>query len=76
MNRTELRQALDEAGFSPMDYRLPPDKPDDNTFCLERRGKVWLVYHLERGTRFELRRFNTEDAACEYFLRRFRGGPL
>ncbi len=67
MNLEELRVALAKLEHDARRYRVL-EKPDDSTWCIERRGKTWLVFWFERGTRFDLQRFKTEGAACEYFL--------
>lgn len=72
MDLAELRRDLEESGFSPADYRVD-DKPAENTLCLERRRRIWLVYYYEHGQKYDLRRFKAESEACEYFLRRIRG---
>ncbi|HEV8527290.1 MAG TPA: hypothetical protein VGS60_07005 [Actinomycetes bacterium] len=43
MNRAELRQVLDQESFDPATYNLE-DRLEDDTFCLGRRHKKWVVY--------------------------------
>lgn len=46
----------------------------DQAHVLERWSNRWVVYYTERGTRFEVRRHATEDAACRDLLGRLRTG--
>jgi hypothetical protein len=63
-----LRQLLVEEDFRPDSYSLEGGD-QDNTLCIEAlRGGGWIVYYTERGSRFDMREFNEESAACEYFL--------
>jgi hypothetical protein len=66
MNVAELRSAVAEAGVPPYAYRIL-EPPDQNTWCLQRVGKTWLVYYVEYGRR-DLQRFKDESRACEYFF--------
>ncbi len=38
--------------------------------CLLAIGETWHVFLSERGQRHEQRIFDSEDAACVYFLKR------
>jgi hypothetical protein len=73
MNNSELRLLLSKENFDPMSYRIL-ENPDESTWCLERKGKTWLVFYFERGTKWELNRFKDEGAACEYFYNRIVHG--
>lgn len=70
MNIDELRERLNKAGVDPRSYRIA-EPPDESTLCLRRQGRTWLVFHFERGTRYGLRHFASEAAACDYFLSQF-----
>jgi hypothetical protein len=71
VNRAELRQILDQEAFDPASYSLDDGLADD-TFCLGRRHKKWVVYYSEKGSRWNEHRFETEQDACQYFLARMR----
>jgi len=71
MKIAELKEVLDAEGINKADYRID-EPPGESTWCLKKQGKVWLVYWFERGERFDLQRFSSEEAACEYFLNQLR----
>lgn len=77
MNKEELKKA-DEAGVHPHYYSLSGllGGPYDDTEILEREGNKWLVYHFERGSKWDLQYFETEDAACRYFLQKLIRSPI
>ncbi|HEY9390461.1 MAG TPA: hypothetical protein VIR27_11955 [Mycobacteriales bacterium] len=74
MDIEELKRVLDAEGFNPLDYRIA-EEPDESTLCLEVRRRLWMVYYFERGRRYDLKRFSSEEAACANFLCRIRGLP-
>jgi hypothetical protein len=73
MRISELREALVEGRYDPRGYRVL-EPPDEATWCIARQGKAWLVFYFERGSKWEMQRFKTEAAACEYFLNRVAHG--
>ena len=40
----------------------------DDTVTLNRTADGWEVYYPERGKKYNVRTFPTEDEACRYFL--------
>jgi hypothetical protein len=40
----------------------------DDTVTLNRTEDGWEVYYSERGKKYNVRTFTTEDEACRYFL--------
>lgn len=78
MNREELKKALDEAGVHSHYYSLNglQGGPYDGTSILEKEGNKWLVYYFERGRKWDLQYFNTEDEACRYFLQKLTKSPI
>jgi hypothetical protein len=40
----------------------------DDTVTLHRTGDGWEVYYSERGQKYDVRTFLTEDEACRHFL--------
>lgn len=80
MNVQDLQSYLDEHRVDPKAYSLAGGMPDD-AFCLSREADgTWCVYYSERGCRFDLKHFPTEEEACECFFSRIRTyaerGPL
>ena len=44
----ELRRTLDKLGVGPDRYQnLDRWNPRDDTWCIKRQGKVWLVFYSE-----------------------------
>ena len=37
---------------------------------LRKKGQEWIVYYSERGKQFDIKRFSTENEACEDILKR------
>lgn len=37
------------------------------SFCLEEINNKWEVYYTERGSKFNIKEFDSETEACEYF---------
>jgi hypothetical protein len=73
MDVESLRTAILLEGIDPKQYRIQ-EEPDENTWCLRRQGKTWLVFYFERGAKREIQRFKSESLACEYFLNRVTHG--
>ncbi len=72
MDIAALRVALAAQG-NIRGYRIL-EEPGEATWCIRKQGKIWLVFYFERGTKWELQRFKTESAACEYFFNRVTHG--
>jgi hypothetical protein len=77
MNIEELKKALDEEGVHPVYYSLNGirGKYEDNSSILEKKGNKWMYYHYERGGKFDVRYFNTEDEACKYMFQKLTSDP-
>ncbi len=75
MNKESLRSALVMAKVDPRDYSLDGGLPND-AFCLDTwpEGR-WTVYYSERGSRFEVRVFDDESAACRHLLHLLQDEP-
>jgi len=73
MDIAGLRVALVAGGYDPQGYRIQ-NMPGESTWCIRKQGKTWLVFYFERGTKWEMHRFKTESAACEYFFNRIVHG--
>ena len=72
VNARELQAALDQLGIDPSRYSLKGGTPEDG-FAMKREGTRWIVYYSERGGRYSIEKFTTEDAACRYLLSRLTG---
>lgn len=67
MNRQELERILIDKKIS-SDYSLNGGLPNE-VFCLNENSGKWEVYYSERGNKSDLKVFDNESDACEYFLR-------
>ncbi|WP_353949244.1 hypothetical protein ABNN70_06925 [Sporolactobacillus sp. Y61] len=70
MKKNELQQLLTTANI-PVDlYKLNGGLPNE-AFCLNnnKENNVWEVYYSERGLKSQLKKFNSEDEACDYFYK-------
>jgi hypothetical protein len=65
MNIRELKKILRENKIPRGQYTFNKDY-DDMTFCLNSTSEGWEVYYCERGSKFGLQKFITEDGACQY----------
>lgn len=67
MNLAELRERLEAAGASPVNYSLG-SRPYDG-YCLLREGGVWQVFYTERG-HDQTPIFSSPDeaAACQFYF--------
>ncbi|MBD8138040.1 hypothetical protein [Peribacillus frigoritolerans] len=41
----------------------------NEVLCLNKRDNILEVYYSERGLKSNLKKFDTEDDACEYFYK-------
>ena len=46
----------------------------DQAFVIDKWSSRWVVYYTERGSKTDIRKYATEDAACRDLLARIRGG--
>ena len=77
MKVPELKQRLEAAGCSPLNYsiaphgdvkRWEPSGPNDS-FCLAEREGIWQVYYSERGHDSPpIFREQNEEKACSFFF--------
>jgi hypothetical protein len=75
MTTSEAERVLQGEGVLPSEYRILK-QPSENTWCITRQGRVWLVFYFERGARWNLQRFKDESAACDYFVCQILGFPV
>lgn len=69
MKRNELKQVLDQKQLNNF-FSLEGGLPNE-LYCLGENGNIWEVYYSERGIKSNLRTFQTEDDACNYFYNWF-----
>lgn len=75
MNRAELAIKLEQSGVSPEAYSLDGGLPNE-CYVLDRESNErWTVYYSERGQKSGYRSFDSESAACQYFLERVLRDP-
>jgi len=68
MTKTELRTKLDRAGVYAHSYWLDGGFPNERYVLSQEPNGRWEVYYSERGQKTGLQLFDSESAACEYFL--------
>jgi hypothetical protein len=71
-----LRRILAEEGHDPDTYSLDGRKDRrllDGAWVIDRWSNRWVVYLTERGTKRDIRKYRTEDAACRAMLSCVRG---
>jgi hypothetical protein len=65
---TDAQVIAEAARVEPTAYSFESERHE--ALCLLAFGQTWKVFVSERGARDEERSFDSEDAACIYFLRR------
>ena len=70
MKKEELQNLLREKKVPDYYYNLDNVGEIDQRVCLEFNGESWIVYYSERGKRFDLVKYSTEDEACNDILNR------
>jgi hypothetical protein len=70
MNTQELNKKLDDAKINPQYYSLNGFEGGiyNDRIILEKEGAHWLVYYTERGNKYDIHVFNTEDEACLFLF--------
>lgn len=66
MNRQQLEQRLKQENINEYYYSLEGGLPNE-AFCLNKNNEIWEVYYSERGNKSQLKIFELEEDACEYF---------
>ncbi|PEZ82338.1 hypothetical protein [Bacillus sp. AFS017274] len=67
MKKDELHQLLINANVPKDLYNLNGGLPNE-VFCLNKEGN-WEVYYSERSVKSQLKKFDSEDEACEFFYK-------
>ena len=69
MTLSELSVRLQQENIPDRAYSLSGGFAND-TFCIETTGDGWDVYYTERGEKFDVEHFSSEDAACNRLFER------
>lgn len=67
MNLKILKNELDKLNIPQNAYCLTGGLPNES-YCIALNNNNWEVYYSERGNKFDLKLFENESSACEYFL--------
>lgn len=68
MNKAELKTQLEQAGVYAEAYSLDGGLPNERYVLSQEPNGRWDVYYSERGHKNGLRSFDSESAACQFFL--------
>lgn len=68
MKIAELKKVLSERGVQARFYSIEGRAADEEQYRLEKSGNLWSVYYYERGDQNDLRYFDKEDEAADFFL--------
>lgn len=68
MNRNDLLEILRRENIPENAYSLFGGLPNEK-FCINKM-EYWEVYYSERGIKTQLKKFDTEDKACEYLYKK------
>ena len=71
MDVVALKEILQNDKISKDFYSLQGGLPNES-YCIEKRGNNWEVYYSERGTKTDLKIFDTEDEACKHLYKRIK----
>jgi len=67
MKTADMDALLRAGGVDPGWYDVS-GRAAENRHCILPEGGTWLTFFFERGTRWDVRTFPTEDEACGFFL--------
>lgn len=71
MDIVELKAVLQNDRIPKDFYSLQGGSPNES-YCIAKRGNNWEVYYSERGTKTDLKIFDTEDEACKHLYKRIK----
>lgn len=66
MKKEELSQKLIKQDILSNSYSLEGGLPNE-ALCLGHEGSTWEVYYSQRGVKSDLKLFQEEESACDYF---------
>ncbi|MBF0776804.1 hypothetical protein BVE84_09380 [Streptococcus azizii] len=71
MTVTELKQTLLEWEIPENLYSIMVGGLPNERLCLMKNSEeIWEIYYSERGRKSGLKLFESEEEACEYFLKK------
>ncbi|MDO4271166.1 MAG: hypothetical protein Q4C72_09635 [Eubacteriales bacterium] len=70
MNRKQLQAILNYLGVPDVLYDLGSNMRLDACVAMEKSKNGWEVFITERGSKFDIERFDNETDACLAFLRK------
>ena len=68
MNINQLRDELSKLEIPKSAYQLKRGLFNE-VFCIGMENNIWEVYYSERGNKTNRKVFDSEESACEYFLK-------
>jgi len=71
MTKSELEVLLVNENIPKHFYSLDGGLPYD-AWCLEKKRSGWEVYYTERGEKYQVESFDTEEEACERLYQRIK----
>jgi hypothetical protein len=81
MDKQELKEALISLGVKPRHHTIDGGCFQDSTWVLEmsfnhflfdKKYKVWNVFFIERGQRYDEKIFYKEEEACRYIYEKLK----
>jgi hypothetical protein len=72
MTTVTLKEMLTVEGIPSKWYLLDSKGVKEDKICLEHADNMWNVFYSERGKKYDLLSFATENEACENLLARLR----
>jgi hypothetical protein len=66
MKLHELESKLKSSNIRPDMYSLTGGLPNE-AYCIGQQNGIWEVYYSERGSKTNLKTFQSEEEACLYF---------
>ena len=75
MNREHLKEHLTALGVNASAYSLNGGLPNEQYVLSKEPSGQWAVYYSERGQKTGLSFFDSETAACEFFLDKITHDP-
>ena len=72
MNCTDLLNELQKLGIPGRWFLIGDKGITDNKTVLRLIDNKWTVYYSQRGGKYELKTFDTEDTACNELLLRMK----
>lgn len=72
MNSSDLINELNKLGIPSSWFSLEDKGITDYKTCLRFINNQWIVFYSERGGKYKLNTFDSEDAACREVLLRMK----